>query len=223
MGGKAISEGTIFITENIDYLLLLQRNLDGNILANLKPEGLISMRLGNPKLTKLFDRCPKIDVNAAGVKGLTSQSGGLKNRKFQFRNLGYWLVGDLIKLVEPGSLNVPGELDKQQCRFYFHVKNFLLKGPVYHVEGDFFVHSSFPGVQHNLPQLESPDCYVSVNHLKNIKLKIDIMQVNNAFRSRGIAPVYSRWVYDQTNPLHLINMGLVEGNHLNNRRGSQQV
>ena len=186
-------------------------------MANLKPDGMVAMRLGNPRLTKLFDRCPRVDVNEAGVKGITAQSGGMKFRKFTFNKLGHWLTGDLVQMGTLGSLSVPGQNVKKECRFFLHIKSFLVKETDYNVEGDVFIHSTFQGVQPNLAQLESADCYLSVNHLKNIKVKIDILKVENSMRSKSISPLYSRWMYDQANPGQLLDMGMNSRNEYQNR------
>ena len=191
--------------------------MDENILASLKPDGMVALRLGNPQKTKLFDRCPRMDFNSAGVKGITSQSCGLKYMKFEYRKLGYWLLGDLVELPDLGSLCVPGEAEKQQCKLYIHLKSFHIKGPDYYVEGDIFIHSSFSGLQQNWPLLESLDCYVCVQHLKNSKMKSELLQVDNAMRSRVVTPDYSRFMYDDTNPHLLVDMGLADWNNLNNR------
>ena len=200
-------------------IYLFQRNLDGNILANLKAEGMIAMRLGNPRLTKQFDRCPRMDVNGAGIKGITSQSGGLKYNRFEFRKLGPWLTGDLVEMINPGSLSVPGEAVKKQCKFYFHIKSFVMKGQDYFMDGDIFINSTFQGIQPNLHQLESADCFIAVKELKNIKVKYDALQVGNSLRSRFLTPTYSRWIYDQSNPIQLLNMGVDNWNMLNSRLG----
>ena len=194
----------------------MQRNLDDNILASLKPEGTIALRLGNPQKTNLFDRCPRVDFNSAGRKGITSQSCGLKFLKFEFRKLGFWLLGDLVELTEFGTLSVPGESDKHRCKLYF-IKSFHRNGPDYYVHGDIFVHSSFIGLQQNQRQLEKLECYVCVQHLRNTKVKIDVLRVDKAMRSINVSPDYSRWMFDDSNPLLLVDMGLPTWNHLINR------
>jgi hypothetical protein len=60
----------------------VKRNVEGNILASLKPQGMISMRHGNPKKADKFDRCPRTMYNTAGVKGISNQSSALKYGKF---------------------------------------------------------------------------------------------------------------------------------------------
>ena len=90
---------------------------------------MIALRLGNPRLSKLFDRCPRVDLNAAGVKGITSQSGGLKYKQFEYRKLGFWLVGDFVEMVNMGSLKVPGEAEKKPVQILHAHTKFPPEGP----------------------------------------------------------------------------------------------
>ena len=46
---------------------------------------------------------------------------------------------------------------------------------------------------------------------------MESLLVRNAFRSRGLNPVYSKWIYDQENPLLLVDIGLNEWINLSGR------
>ena len=50
--------------------------LGENVLANISPAGMISLRLANPVQSLLFDRVPRVAKDARGTEGITSQSSG---------------------------------------------------------------------------------------------------------------------------------------------------
>ena len=105
---------------------LFQRIVGDNALANLKPQGMISMRLGNPKKSSLFDRCQRTIHNGAGVKGISHQSSALKYQQIQFKKLGPLLLGDLIELEDDCNIAAPGGRNLQFAVF-FHVRSFFKK------------------------------------------------------------------------------------------------
>ena len=85
---------------------------------------MISLRLANPVQSLLFDRVPRVSKDARGTEGITSQSSGklsmikplfllnvisgAKFKSFQFRKLGNFLCGDLlrVRMTEQVSVEV---------------------------------------------------------------------------------------------------------------------
>merc|ERR1740137_98919 len=99
------------------------RNEDGNVLSFLRPEGMISLRMGNPKLSSLFDRVPRKTQNSE----ITTQSPAEKFKSFTFRKLGNLLVGDLVELSDVGEIVMEGYDVKIPCKIFFHIKGFYIE------------------------------------------------------------------------------------------------
>ena len=179
--------------------LFSKRTVGNSILASLRPEGMVSMRLGNPTKTDLFDRCPRSSVNSAGVKGITSQSSALKYKQFQFSKLGEFLRGDLVQLEgEDDIRNENGEV--QSCSTYLHIKSFTREESLYCATGDIFIHSSSQVIQRNAVQLESHDCYVSVKNKRAQLKRLEDLKFNMTLRANDKVPKYSKFVYNEDNP-----------------------
>ena len=155
------------------------------------------MRLGNPLKSELFDRCPRSSKNSAGVKGITTQSSGLKDKQFEFSKLGQFLQGDLVQLEgEEHVVNEDGEVSL--CSSFFHIKSFIKEESQYCAIGDIFIHSSFQGIERAALQLEIHDCYISVKNKRVLIKRLEDLNFNMTLRASNIVPNYSKFVYDET-------------------------
>ena len=89
-----LSEVIEFKNQYWEDKILRTELLGENVFSFLKPEGIASMRLSHPQHALSFDRVPR--RNPEGCK--TSQTSCDNFSEFEFKKLGDFHVGDMIKL-----------------------------------------------------------------------------------------------------------------------------
>ena len=200
--------------------LLETKEMDGNIFTFLRPEGMIALRLANPKHALEFDRVPR--RNLGGLT--TTQSSAKKFCEFQFRKLGNLLVGDLVKLGWMEEVSVEGQVQKIPCQMYFLITDFYIEQSTYKADGKYFIHSSS-----QQPRLRVPEeCFMQVKDKKAV-VNFEALKFEDTLRFSNDHPRYCPYMYDEAAPrtMHLmpdedfrsINTSL----ELSMRRGCVQV
>ena len=160
-----------------------------NVFSYLKPEGIISMRLAHPEHALSFDRVPRRPLDE-GAK--TTQSSGDKFSEFDFKKLGDFYVGDIVKLSRPDSIYVPGEMDRIPCQMYFMIKSFYISGTDYFAEGCLLFHSSM----RQMRVLVSIESYILVKDRKET-MKLTDLKLEQTLRFQNILPRFCPGVYDE--------------------------
>ena len=190
------------IKEVIDFTFdywhnkILETRIDeGNVLAFLRPEGILAMRLSNPIQSLTFDRVPRKNAN----NEVTSQSSSGKFNSFEFMKLGDFLKGDLVKLKNVGEIAMEGYEGKVPCQFYFQITAFYIKEEEYKVEGNYFFHSSLPEMTCLRDRVNDNDAFILVKNVKG-DLNFQDLKFDQTLRSRNIQPTYSRYMYDEATP-----------------------
>jgi len=176
------------------------RNEDGNVLSFLRPEGMISLRMGNPKLSSLFDRVPRKTQNSE----ITTQSSAEKFKSFTFRKLGNLLVGDLVELSDVGEIVMEGYDVKIPCKIFFHIKGFYIESNHYKAEGNYFFNSSLPEMRYLRDRVED-NCYIKIRNRVG-DLKFDDLKIEKTLRILNSQPTFSSVMYDERTPQLLYRM-----------------
>ena len=123
--------------------------IDDNIMHFLEPSAMISLRLGNPRHCRSFDRVPRLSYDDQGNRGLTTQSSAFKFKEIEFNKLNDYLVGDLVCMNTHEYLeNV--SVGSMPSNFFFQIAKFFIKEDRYYVTGLVFIHSSAPQLQDHL-------------------------------------------------------------------------
>ena len=183
-----------FKFEHWESKIFESRVEDGNVFSFLHP-GIIAMRLANPVLSKSFDRVPR---KSSKVE-ITSQISAEKFKTFEYRKLGNFLQGDVIKLSKPGKITMEGYVEKVQCQLYFQVEGFYIEGNQYSMTGKFYFHSSLPEMNYLRDRVNDTDCFIQIKNLVG-DLVFDKVCFKQTLRFQNQQARFSKFRYDESTP-----------------------